>query len=103
MPEILPDALVKMRLFSDGTPMLIARPTRAKLAVKIARKAIGTKNWDKAQKRMNEECGPYTFVGYASLSGTEVLNAEGVQIDTVRPGDSFVDIDFWGYASPGGA
>lgn len=106
-------ALDKMHTFEDGTPILVARPTNPELAIAIMKDIVGgdKQSWEAAQERLNEECGPYTFVGFwgrpPKLRGMTkhrarqkppddyLVNERGEKIGEVEPGDSFVHTTFF--------
>ena len=68
------------------------------------------KRWDAMHDKLNEECGPYTFVGYMGIvpklrgslakhrsrkTRTLIVNEQGEQVGICEPGDSFVRQNFW--------
>lgn len=90
--------------FEDGNPICIARPADPKRAMELVGETLKDPNsdhhfnmntdkdaWEKLQKKLNEECGPYTFVGYlATGGGGKILDQFGEVIDEMRPGDSIM-------------
>jgi hypothetical protein len=91
-------AIDKMATFDDGTPICVARPTNQALALQIAKDAINTDRWEAAQKRMNEECGPYTLMGFLGKNHNPrpcIVSETGKRLGYPESGDSFVAIDFW--------
>jgi hypothetical protein len=67
----------------DGMRVAILRPKDPQAAIAHALKAQRTQRW-------SDYLGETTFIGYmAEGGGREVLNAEGVVIGTIKPGDIF--------------
>jgi hypothetical protein len=93
-------AIDKVATFGDGSPICVARPTNQALALQIAKEEIGggDEQWAAAQKRLDEECGPYTFVGFLGKNHNPrpcIVSETGKRLGYPEPGDSFVAINFW--------
>lgn len=81
--------------YRDNARIAVLRPTNAKLALKIARKA-------KTQAQLDsvfEKCGPYIFVGFlreqppGSKTVAVLDGVSGEVVDTMQPGDSLLHED----------
>ena len=96
--------------------MHVIRPANPERAIELVRE-VGLGNsaqtqtrWDAVHQKLNDECGPYTFVGYmgkplkctgplakhkARKQPVPVVDVDGNQVDVCKPGDSFVGPDFF--------
>lgn len=105
----------KFARYPDGEFIGVARPTNPQLAVKLTKelhekcaslpKDEHEGEWEALQTKLNEECGPYMFVGYMGkpkkkVGLIRVLDEKGKTIGNVEPGDSFVRSSDW---QPAGA
>ena len=101
----------KMMCFDDGEPMAVARPSNPKRALELTRELSdqpqsegslwAAQLWKAFAKQLNQECGPYTFLGYLAKAPksdsrpTQILDSKGRVIDEMQPGDSITRESVW--------
>lgn len=76
-------------MIRDGKKMMVMRPSDPEKAVKIALEAQKANDADRFLN-LPEEVGDYTFVGYLSAEGRQILDENGAVVGDVQKGDSFV-------------
>ena len=91
--------------FDDGAPIAVGRPKDGPLAVKIVEETMtDPKNkrpdvaddvWRELEKRLDKECGPYTFVGYMATNKehenqSALADEFGNLVGYMEPGDSLM-------------
>ncbi len=81
----------------DGRPLAVIRPKNPALAIQIARVAIDQNDkelWD----CLPAKAGEYTFIGWLpfpreGVPEGYVVDDEGLIVDEMQPGDSFVTLN----------
>lgn len=89
---------LQIATFDDGTPVCVMRPARPERAVELVKEAherhsLGPgadTEWKALQEQINEECGPYTLVGFLALPGQKVVDKDCQVLGDLQPGDSFM-------------
>ncbi len=76
-------------LAPDGQCLAVVRPKRPKLAIAIAEIALATQDQSVLEQLPDDD---YTFVGWLSANGKQVLDDQGRGIDELQRGDSLVSL-----------
>lgn len=77
----------------DGRPLMVIRPSMPKLALALAKKALGSRDpraLEKVALKVEQAGGRYTFVGYLANGKPRVLDWDGNDLGATESGDSFV-------------
>lgn len=97
----------RMMRFEDGTPMVAGRPSDSKRAIELVFEAndrpegktpgaLADKVWADLERLLNEECGPYTAIGYPVAPTPEnpaliiLVDTDGNKVGCLESGDSFM-------------
>lgn len=79
-------------VWKEGLKVRVMRPANAKLALEMAKNAVGTNN-EEFMNEIEKECGPLNEVGYLGKSFFNnkyfVINNFKEKIGEIEPGDFF--------------
>lgn len=80
----------------DGKPLAVIRPDNPALAIRLANEALAKQDghaFERILVDVQASGSRYTFAGWLSKDRSHVVDETGKRIDTLKPGDSFVDSD----------